>query len=39
MTYIKYDPEEEIIIAAIYLETNEVQGQMSVHKSPGEFIV
>lgn len=31
MAYIKYDPEEETIIAAIYLETNEVQGQMSVH--------
>lgn len=31
MAYIKYDPEEEMIIATIYLETNEVQDQMSVH--------
>lgn len=31
MANIKYDPEEEMIIATIYLETNEVQDRMSVH--------
>ena len=37
MAYIKYDPEEEMIITTIYLylEADGVKGQMSVHNKYG----